>query len=259
MYCFIDLNQYCREVGKTLNITLPVFNEAATLEIQINRLQDFLKNAKELGFIYSVTVADNGSSDDTLKIAEKLSKIYLNMSIISIPHPGVGGALQKAWENSNHDFMGYMDLDFSVDLNHLYEVERHLSQGFDCVLGNRLSNQSTVVGRSKMRTVTSYGLNLIVRIIFRVRARDVMCGFKFFQRDALKFLINNSTKSPRWFYCAEIYILAHVKKFKIQEISVTWIDDKFSKVKIIPLIFEYLQDIIILKKHLSLRQRSISI
>ncbi len=67
-----------------LTITIPVLNEEKTLEHKIGILQDHIKSKLSNKVFTSIVIADNGSSDQTLKLANRLSKENDNIFIISI-------------------------------------------------------------------------------------------------------------------------------------------------------------------------------
>ena len=63
-----------------------------------------------------ITIAENGSKDNTLQIAKVLQGKYKNSRVISNSEPGKGLALKNAWLTSNADIFGYMDSDLSTDI-----------------------------------------------------------------------------------------------------------------------------------------------
>ena len=76
-----------------LTITIPVLNEEKTLVEKINILQDYIDNNLSKIVLTSIVIADNGSEDDTLKIAKKLSEKNRNIFFLTTtvhPAPLVG-------------------------------------------------------------------------------------------------------------------------------------------------------------------------
>ena len=58
---------------KKIDVIIPCLNEEKILNVSINTLRDFLKKNMK-GYKYNITIADNGSKDQTFEIAKQLSK-----------------------------------------------------------------------------------------------------------------------------------------------------------------------------------------
>jgi glycosyltransferase involved in cell wall biosynthesis len=235
----------------SVELVIPVLNESQTLEIQIQKLEKYLEAQTNLQFSYRITIADNGSTDSTLSIARSLADRFQNIDVSSVDSRGVGLALKTAWQNSDCDFVGYIDLDFSTDLKHLRDVETLFISGYECIFGSRLLAGSVVSGRSLKRSVTSKVFNRLIRRVFNSTLSDGMCGFKFVKKDQLSKILQNGAECDGWFFCTELTVIAQQVGCKIIEIPVKWDDDRNSKVKIPSLTYEYISDIIRLKKRIT--------
>lgn len=235
---------------QSLDIAIPVLDEASTLKAQVSKLLSFIDAHKELSFNYRVTIADNGSTDGTLEIARELAQGSEMIRVVSVGKRGVGLALKEAWDSSDSDFIGYMDLDFSTDLNHLLEVQKDLETGFDCVFGSRLLPESVVAGRALKREITSKTFNRLIRMIFHSSLTDGMCGFKFFRRELLPDFYRVGAQCDGWFFCTEITVAAQLAGSTIHELPVAWHDDAASKVRIPSLALEYLRDMVAFRRRI---------
>ena len=102
----------------TFDITIPVLNEEATLEVQVKKLYAFLCEQFEDREQWKIVIADNGSTDNTRQIAETLCHMYPEVRLVKVPERGVGLALKTSWLASEADMVGYMDLDLATDLRH---------------------------------------------------------------------------------------------------------------------------------------------
>ena len=237
----------------TLEIVIPVLDEANSLARQIEILDNFLAT-ENLHFDYRITIAENGSVDDTLLNAKSLARRFARVRVVSVGERGVGRALKKAWSNSNCDYVGYMDLDFATDLKHLHQVEDFFLLGTDCVYGSRLLRGSKVLRRSIVRSITSHVLNIIAHGVFKTKVSDVMCGFKFIRTNLAKRLMKDLAVTNGWFFCAEIAITSEVEGYSLEEIPVVWTDDGKSKVKILRLSIEYLRNMRDLRQRLKYKK-----
>jgi glycosyltransferase involved in cell wall biosynthesis len=232
-------------------IVLPVFNEESTLETQVTKLDRYLNTFQEDKVQFEILIADNGSTDQTRIIAANLAVTMDRVNLIVVGQKGVGLALRKSWENSSADVVGYMDLDLATDLLHLNEVVRiFMESPVDLVNASRLLPESIVQNRKAWRNITSRGFNLILKIVFRTRVSDGMCGFKFIKTQHLNSLVSKGVTSDGWFFATQLLLVAEVSNLEIKEIPVVWTDDGNSKVKIFSLTYEYLIEIYKLKRRI---------
>jgi glycosyltransferase involved in cell wall biosynthesis len=215
---------------------LPVYNESRSLSSKFEELYYFLENNIHDNWV--ITIAENGSTDNTLDIAKKLQRKFNKSRVISNEIPGKGLALKNAWLSSTYDILGYMDLDLSTDLEILPEFLRRLElNDTDFVIGSRLLKNSVVVGRSIKREIISRSYSFIFRMALSVKFKDAQCGFKFVKKkSALKIL--DQCKDNGWFFDTELLYKAKKNNLSICELPVTWVDDKDSKVRIISTIFK---------------------
>ena len=234
---------YSDAMVPTIDIVIPVLNESKTLESQILKLEKFLNSESELKFDCRLTIADNGSTDSTCEIAYKIASQFKNIRVLSVGDRGVGIALKSAWQSSECDYVGYMDLDFSTSLQHLVDVESAFLSNYDCAFGSRLLPESVVIGRSLKRSITSKVFNVAIRSALHSSLSDGMCGFKFLRRELLKDIFQMGADCDGWFFCTELAVAAQLSGHRILEIPVTWQDDAESKVRIPSLTLEYIRDI----------------
>jgi Glycosyltransferases involved in cell wall biogenesis len=159
----------------SIEITIPILNEEATLADQVNKTHDYiLNNLTDIGDIH-IVLADNGSTDKTQVIARDLERTLPGVRYLRLEERGVGRALKASWTQSTADIVGYMDLDLATDLRHLRPaLEALKANSADIVTGSRLAKGAKVIGRSPLRNVTSFGFNYIVKLIFNTSFSDGM-------------------------------------------------------------------------------------
>lgn len=226
------------------DIAIPVFNEEATIEIQITVLDEFLSSLESDTKQFSILIADNGSTDSTKEIAMTLASRIERVTLISVGKKGVGLALRKAWGKSDANVVGYMDLDLATSIVHLHEVvEYFIETDGDVVNASRLLPESVVRDRKIIRTITSRVFNTILRSTFKTSITDGMCGFKFIRREALPTVIANGASADGWFFATQLLLVSEMVGLKVKEIPVYWIDDGNSKVKIPNLTRQYISEI----------------
>ncbi len=233
----------------SFDVTIPVLNEAETLERQVLILHEFLRKHFPQPGQWRIVIADNGSTDETYAIAERLHAQHADIVPIRVPRKGVGLALKTSWGQSQADMVGYMDLDLATDLPHFLEAYDAIANGgYDIVYGTRLHPKSKVIGRTLKREITSRAFNLILKLYLQVGFSDGMCGFKWLKREVYPPLHEAGAVSDGWFFSTELLTIAECKKLKIKELPVQWTDDvTSSRVKIGPLAKQYLKAMKVLK------------
>lgn len=233
----------------TFDITIPVLNEEETLDQNVRILHSFIKTHFPQQNQWQIVIADNGSTDRTLEIAQALSDEIAEVTFVKVPRRGVGLALKTSWGQSKADIVGYMDLDLATDLPHFLEVYRAIAEeGYDVVYGSRLHPRSQVIGRTLKREIASRVFNLLLKRYLGVRFSDGMCGFKFLKRSVYPTLFESGAQNDGWFFSTELLTTAEWHKLKIYELPVKWTDDvSSSRVKIVPLAKKYIKSMRVLK------------
>ena len=75
-----------------ISVVIPVYNEAAIIEGSVRELNARLR---KLGRTYEIIIAENGSADDTAKIATELADELDTVRLIQTGKPDYGYALRS--------------------------------------------------------------------------------------------------------------------------------------------------------------------
>lgn len=213
----------------TVEIVVPVYNEAADLARSVRRLVAFLDAC--LPYAHLVTIADNASTDDTLAIGRALAAELDGIRVVHLEAKGRGGALKKVWLASDADVVCYVDVDLSTDLAALPVLLAPLVSGHsEVAIGTRLAVGSRVV-RGPKREFVSRAYNLILKGALRVSFSDAQCGFKAMRADVAHRLLP-LVEDTNWFFDTELLVLAQRAGLRIHEVPVDWIDDPGSTVDV---------------------------
>jgi putative flippase GtrA len=213
----------------SVDIVVPVHNEATGLESSVRRLRAYLDHT--FPFAATITIADNASTDGTSALSRRLAGELTGVRCLSLRHKGRGRALRLAWSASDADVVAYMDVDLSTDLDALLPLVAPLVSGHsDVAIGTRLAHGSRVT-RGTKREVISRLYNLVVRATLQNRFSDAQCGFKALRRDVADALLP-LVRDHEWFFDTELLVLAERNGFRIHEVPVDWTDDPRSSVAI---------------------------
>ena len=215
---------------RSVDIIIPVYNEEEALPQCIATLSEFAR--KELANSdWQIVVADNGSTDSTRDVAEKLSSEDRRVSLLHLMQKGRGRALFKAWTDSKADVMCYMDVDLSTRLDALPALIGSIEDGFDVAIGTRLAKGSRVEKRSLKREFTSRSYNWLIKCMFRTRFSDAQCGFKAISQNVSNELVP-LIRDKGWFFDSELLILAEKNGYRVKEVPVHWVDDPDTRVRV---------------------------
>lgn len=214
-----------------IEIVIPIYNEEKELKENILRLHSFLAKRLE-PYRWKILIADNASTDNSLNIAKSLSKKYSGINFLHIMQKGRGRAVKKAWTQSKADYLVYMDVDLSTDLESLIPVLKALESGYHIAIGSRLLKASQVVNRPLKREVLSRVYNLIIKLLFQIHFSDAQCGFKAVTKDTVGRLIPHIMDN-KWFFDSELLIVGEKLGYKIYEEPVKWVDNPGSTVRVI--------------------------
>jgi glycosyltransferase involved in cell wall biosynthesis len=213
-----------------LCVTIPVLNEAARLDATITRLVGFL--TQRLSLEPEIVIADNGSTDGTLAIAQSLARRWTNVRVAHFDEPGRGGALKRVWLASSADILSYMDADLSADLDAFPALIDPLAKGrYDLATGSRLLNPALTT-RSFKREITSRCYNALVKVWLGTHFSDAQCGFKAITRRAAEHLLP-LVRDEGWFFDTELLVLAEKLGYRIHDAPVKWVESRDSHVRIL--------------------------
>lgn len=213
----------------SLEVVLPVLNEQRVLESSVRTLHDFLDTVMTND--WRITIADNGSTDETLAIARRLDAELPRVRALHITEPGRGRALTQAWLASSADVLAYMDIDLSTDLAYFPRLVQMIETGeADVASGTRLG-PGAKTRRSLKREVLSRGFVFLINSLFGTRLRDTQCGFKAVSRAAAQKLLP-LVEDTGWFWDTELLLLAAKGGWNVGFVPVRWMEDTDTRVKI---------------------------
>ena len=237
----------------TVDIVIPVYNEEAALPKSVATLRDYLNTY--FPYEWRVIIANNASTDDTLKVAQELAAADPHVSVLHLDRKGRGRALKAAWLASEADVVSYMDVDLSTNLQSFLPLIAPLATGHsDVAIGSRLL-KGAVVTRQWKREIISRCYNLLIKLFFRNRFSDAQCGFKAVKRSVARQLLPE-VENNEWFFDTELLLLAEEAGLRVYEVPVDWIEDLDSRVRIVSTATEDIKGLLRVRAR-RLRQRRV--
>ncbi|WP_082049454.1 dolichyl-phosphate beta-glucosyltransferase [Arthrobacter sp. SPG23] len=204
-----------------LDVVIPVYNEEQVLEHSLRQLHPYL--AGTFPHAFRITVADNASTDGTLKVAERVARELREVAVVRLASKGRGNALRTVWLASPSPVLAYMDVNLSTDLAALAPLVAPLVSGHsDLAIGTRLARTSRVA-REPWRGFISRGYNFLLHALMGAHFSDAQCGFKAIRADVARHILPHTADSA-WFFDTEMLVLAEKCGLRVHEVPVDWTD-----------------------------------
>jgi hypothetical protein len=194
-----------------LTILMPCLNEAETISACVAKAKSFLDRA---GIAGEVLIADNGSSDGSVALAERDGA-----RVIAVAERGYGAALRAGVAAARGRFVVMGDADDSYDFAGLDPFIAKLRAGSDLVMGNRFAGGIAPGAMPFLhRYLGNPVLSFIGRVFFRAKIGDFHCGLRGFRRDAILGL---NLRTSGMELASEMVVRAAVVNLNIAEVPTT--------------------------------------
>ena len=217
-----------------VSIVIPAFNESDRLGGPLKTILDFISKT---GLNAEVIVVDDGSTDDTAKVAEAAFASMPNVSAAVIRYDenrGKGFAVKTGLVAAKADIALFTDADLSTPIEEMSKLVDPIQNGeFDVTFGSRALDR-TLIGTHQpwRREQGGRVVNFIIRAMSGLPFSDTQCGFKAF--NMLKFRpLLDVMKIDRFGFDVEFLFVANYHNLRLREIPVRWNDVAGSKVSAI--------------------------
>ncbi|MEO6797872.1 MAG: glycosyltransferase [Candidatus Dormibacter sp.] len=162
----------------SLSLVIPAHNESANMPSVLTRC---LATLPALSSDYEIVLVDDGSSDDTVAVAQKtMGAAAGRLTVVRHARKsGYGLTVADGLRAARGRYVAFMDGDGQFDPADLQ------------TLAARLPDADLVTGRRRRRADPRYRLliagifNILIRTLYGVRFRDVDCGLKLMRREVL--------------------------------------------------------------------------
>tara|TARA_A100001011_G_scaffold202506_1_gene210876 strand:- start:20497 stop:21213 length:717 start_codon:yes stop_codon:yes gene_type:complete len=201
-------------------VITPTYNEK-------KNIQELIEKIYNVNNQINILVVDDNSPDGTHKIVENLKKTYKNLHLLKrLKKDGLGSAYiagMKYALKEDADIIIQMDADMSHDPESINDL-LNKSKNYDLVIGSRYISGINVVNWPIHRLIISYGANLYSRIVTGLPIKDATGGFKCWKREVLENINIHSIQSQGYSFQIEMTYRAWLKKYKICEVPIIFID-----------------------------------
>jgi glycosyltransferase involved in cell wall biosynthesis len=199
-----------------VSVVIPCLNEANSIGICVGKALEAFRAA---GLRGEVVVADNGSTDGSVEIAEKLGA-----RVVPVPRRGYGAALRAGIAAARGAFIIMGDADDSYDFSEVPRFVEKWRQGYEVVMGNRFRGEIKPGAMPwHHKYIGNPALSWVLNLFFHAGIGDSHCGMRGFTRAVYDRMDLRSTGME---FASEFVVKAAQLQAKLTEIPITLWPDK---------------------------------
>lgn len=167
-----------------VSVVLPAKNESGAIGDTINKIF-------HLSLVNEILVIDDGSTDDTKKIAEQAGAKVIS----HFYSKGNGAAIKTGARNATGDIIVFMDADGQHDPQDIPRLLEKINKGYDLVVGARQKGSQASVGRGIANSL----YNNLATYMTEEKVEDLTSGFRAVRADKFReflYLLPNGFSYP---------------------------------------------------------------
>ncbi len=224
-------------------MVIPAYNEADRLPTYLSEVTAYLR--RELGEAWEVLVVDDGSRDDTAKLA---ATVLGESCVIRLPrNAGKGAAVREGMLRARGRYCLFTDADGSTPIAEERKLRHLLEDGAGVAIGSRakggtrrylkLRTGDEPETAAPLWTVRAHRhflgrvFSLFIRSLVGLPYRDTQCGFKMFRASIVKPLWSE-LRTSGFAFDVEVLLRAKEMNLMVEEIGVRWSEKAGSKVNV---------------------------
>ena len=208
-----------------LSIIIPLRNETENLKNLKENFERYLTN-----YSFEVIFINDFSTDNTLKIANEISRKSQNFKVFDNTKKGLGGAINLGLDKSEGDYICIMMADLSDDFDDLKkyyeEIKKH---NLDSIFGSRFLKDSKVINYPIKKLILNRIFNFIVSILFLNKYNDYTNAFKIYKAQKIKNMLPFISESFNIFLEIPLKFISRGCSYKV--IPINWYNRKVGVAK----------------------------
>lgn len=226
-----------RPVALGLSLVIPAYNEQRRVE---QTLSVALRYLAEQPYRAELLLVDDGSTDRTVALAQRVAATNPALRVITIPHGGKAAAVRAGMVAAGGAQIAFSDIDLATPLRYLDDLRRAAASGHEVAIASREGVGARRVGEPAYRHVMGRAFNTLVRLLVLPGIHDTQCGFKLFTREAATAILararlyaepGRQVAGPRvTAFDVELLVIARRLGYRIAEVPVVWTAGEQSKV-----------------------------
>jgi len=231
-----------------LSIVIPAYKEEHNIKGGVlGGIYDYLINQK---YTWEVLVVDDGSPDNTAKLAKDFARKHEGFRVLKEPHRGKGGSVIAGMLEAKGEIILFTDMDQATPIDQIELFFPKFKKGYDIVIGSRKGREGAPIIRKAM----AFGFSFLRLMVLKLPFKDTQCGFKAFKKEAAENIFKrmkifsqnnlNSGASVTAGFDLELLYIARKLKLKTAEVPVNWHHKEGTKVNPIKDSWEGFRDLV---------------
>ena len=209
-------------IENMLSVLIPAHNEEQEISGTIHDLVNILDREK---IDHEVLIVNDNSTDRTREVLDGLSSKFAAVRYVNnTPPNGYGHAVKAGLKTFRGECVAIVMADGSDDPEDLVRFYRKWAEGYDCVFGNRFSDQSRVIDYPWPKLCLNRLGNYLIRLIFNMDYTDTTNAFKLYGRNVIAGL--TPLESSGFNLTIEMPLKAVIRDYKFAVISCNWYNRK---------------------------------
>lgn len=158
----------------SVSIIFPAYNEAENIETTVcNAIAAFSKYFDHV----AVIPVNDGGKDATGRIIDSMAEKDKRVKPVHhAENKGYGTALRSGFAAAENDYIFFSDSDGQFDLEEVSKLLEYIND-YDMVLGYRKNRADPM-----HRKLNAWAWGSLVRLLFKIKVKDIDCAFKLFRR-----------------------------------------------------------------------------
>lgn len=194
-----------------VSVVIPCLNEAENIEACVRAARRVLQG---MGIEGEVVVADNGSSDDSARLAQAAGA-----RVVLETRRGYGSAYLAGFAASRGRYIVMADADLTYDFDDIPRFVAALEAGAEMAIGDRMDNIQPGAMPWLHRYVGNPLLTGLLNFLFSTGINDAHCGMRAVRRDVLERLDLRTTGME---FASEMVIRASKENLRIAEFPIEY-------------------------------------
>lgn len=211
-----------------LSVIIPAYNEEPNFEK--DTIDEVPKYLEKQDYSWEILIVDDGSDDNTAKLADAFAKKHTNIHVINNPHQGKAETVKTGVEKAAGELILFTDFDQATPISEIEKLLPHFPE-YDIVIGSRQLPGAKREKEPFYRHLMGLVFNLVVQMIAVRGIWDTQAGFKCFKGPVAKELfaklkVYGKAKKVKGAlvtaFDVELLFLAKKKSYKIKEVPIIW-------------------------------------
>lgn len=231
-----------------VSLVVPMYNESSIIEGAIKTFSEYLKSKYE---DWELIFVDDGSKDGCGDVVRKASEKEPRIRLEGYPdNRGKGCAVRTGMLAAKGDIVVFTDCDNAYGEDAVGRMIDMFSESkADIIIGSRNLSKDGYKDYTFIRKLASKTYIKVIGIVAGFKFSDAQSGIKGFRREAAQKVFRNC-EVDRFAFDLEAIMIAQKAGFKIEEMPVTIINHRESKVRVLRDAFKMLSDVRKMKKRI---------